>query len=172
MNNLAKSANVSKSWLKTNPILFAAIRNHWNKDYKPAAYPRTENERIAAAEKYQLQPEEYQPYPDDGSGRGDYPNLPAISGDSKDPFYPWDHPELKRNFNEPMHADFGLIREDRYDVNAKLKRPLWFYWAQHLGTMIGLYCIYSLFENVKMFHALVPKQFPNQGKTHYTFERE
>jgi NADH dehydrogenase (ubiquinone) 1 beta subcomplex subunit 8 len=35
-------------------------------------------------------------------GYGDYPELPNISGDSKDPFYPWDNPELKRNFNEPV----------------------------------------------------------------------
>lgn len=45
---------------------------------------------------------EYEPYPDDGAGYGDYPKLPLESGDSKDPNYPWDNPELKRNFNEPV----------------------------------------------------------------------
>lgn len=35
-------------------------------------------------------------------GYGDYPKLPDIGGDSKDPHYPWDMPELKRNFNEPV----------------------------------------------------------------------
>lgn len=41
-------------------------------------------------------------YPDDGSGLGDYPKLPVISGDQRDPYYPWDSPELKRNFGEPV----------------------------------------------------------------------
>lgn len=38
----------------------------WNYEYKPAPYPKNEAERIAAAKKYNMLPEEYQPYPDDG----------------------------------------------------------------------------------------------------------
>ncbi|KAJ8921844.1 hypothetical protein NQ315_008476 [Exocentrus adspersus] len=140
----------------------------WNKDYKPGPFPKTDAERIAAAEKYGLPIEEYEPYPDDGQGCGDYPKLPMISGEAKDPFYPWDNPELKRNFNEPMHAEFDLMREDRYDVSAKLRRPMWFYWLQYLGTMSVCIGIYYLCENVKMFPAVTPRQYPN--KTHYTFE--
>lgn len=66
----------------------------------PAPYPRTEKERAASAQKYGIPLEEYKPIPDDGEGAGDYPDFKAISGDSKDPFYPWDFPEVKRNFNE------------------------------------------------------------------------
>lgn len=57
---------------------------------------------VAAAKKYNLSREEYKPYKDDGSGCGDYPDLPLISNDSKDPFYPYDNPELKRNFGETV----------------------------------------------------------------------
>lgn len=74
----------------------------WNKDFKPAPLPKTEEERRAAAAKYNLHPAEYQTYPDDGSGLGDYPKLPDISAENKDPFYPWDMPEIKKNFNEPV----------------------------------------------------------------------
>lgn len=74
----------------------------WNKDYKPGPYPKTEEERIIAAEKYGIPISEYKPYPDDGQGYGDYPDLPLESAESKDPFYPWDNPELKRNFNETV----------------------------------------------------------------------
>nr|CAH7730571.1 unnamed protein product [Callosobruchus chinensis] len=102
MNSIIKSAKLSNSWFKNNAILVTAVRNHWNKDYKPGPYPTTEAEKLAAAEKYGLHPSEYKPYPDDGQGRGDYPNLPLVSGDARDPFYPWDNPELKRNFNEPV----------------------------------------------------------------------
>ncbi|KAJ8979041.1 hypothetical protein NQ317_010292 [Molorchus minor] len=54
MNSLIKSARLSNSWLKTNAIAVSSVRNHWNKDYKPGPYPKTEAERAAAAEKYGL----------------------------------------------------------------------------------------------------------------------
>lgn len=74
----------------------------WNKDFKPGKYPETEAERLAAAKKYNLLPEEYKPYPDDGLGYGDYPHLPDKSVETKDPYYPYDYPALKRNFGEPV----------------------------------------------------------------------
>ena len=74
----------------------------WNKDWKPGPYPRTEKERIAAAKKYGMRPEDYQPYPDDGMGYGDYPMLPRVSAEAKDPYACWDVPSIKRNFGEPV----------------------------------------------------------------------
>ncbi|XP_056636758.1 NADH dehydrogenase [ubiquinone] 1 beta subcomplex subunit 8, mitochondrial [Diorhabda carinulata] len=170
MSSLIKSLKPPKAWLKNNAILVTAIRNHWNKDYKPGPYPQTEEERQAAAEKYGLHPSEYEPYPDDGQGCGDYPKLPMQSIESRDPFYPWDNPELKRNFGETLHAEYDLLREDRYDVSVKLRRPMWFLWAQFLGVMFGTFGIYYLLENVKMFHSVMPRQYPKEGKVHYTFE--
>lgn len=69
-----------------------------------------------------------------------------------------------------MHTEFDLVREDRYDVNARFRKPMWYIWLQFLGTIAGFYALYFLFENVKMFPAVVPKQYPGQGKKHYTFE--
>lgn len=43
--------------------------------------------------------EEYKPAPFE-IAVGDYPDFKELSADSKDPFYPYDFPELKRNFNE------------------------------------------------------------------------
>lgn len=80
----------------------------WNKDFKPAPLPTTEAERLAAAKKYNLLPEEYKPYADNGLGYGDYPQLPEVSVERRDPYYPYDYPELKRNFNEPVR--FGQWR--------------------------------------------------------------
>lgn len=62
----------------------------------------TPEEREAAARKYGLRPEDYEVYADDGMGYGDYPKLPIVSGDSKDPYENWDFPELKRNYGEPV----------------------------------------------------------------------
>lgn len=82
----------------------------WNKDFKPAKFPTTEEERVAAAKKYNLLPEDYKPYPDDGTGYGDYPHLPDVPVETKDPYYPYDSPELKRNFGEPVTFVFYITK--------------------------------------------------------------
>ena len=75
---------------------------YWNKDWAPGPYPKTPEERAKAAKKYGMRPEDYEPYPDDGTGYGDYPKLPYVSGDSRDPYQDWDMPDMKRNFGEPV----------------------------------------------------------------------
>lgn len=100
--------------------------SHWNKDWKPGPYPRTQEEREAAAKKYGIPIEQYQPYPDDGMGYGDYPKLPDISIDRKDINYPYDFPEARRNFGEPIHVEVDLYSEDRYN-NCKLIFLLYFH---------------------------------------------
>ena len=47
-------------------------------------------------------PSDYKPFPDDGSGFGDYPQLPEISADMKSDWEDWDDPIAKRNFAEPV----------------------------------------------------------------------
>lgn len=72
-----------------------------NYQYQPGPYPKTDAERAAAAKKYGIHIDEYMPYPEE-MGYGDYPKLPDIGADSKDVSYPYDCPEMKRNFNEPV----------------------------------------------------------------------
>ncbi|KAI4470703.1 nadh-ubiquinone oxidoreductase ashi subunit [Holotrichia oblita] len=117
---------------KYRPSLYISIRNHWDKDYKPLAYPKTKAEREAAAAKYGLSISEYQVYPDDGAGLGDYPQVSTVSAAQRDAFYPWDYPELRRNYGEPFHRDFDLICEERYDLNAKHRTPGWLQWMQFI----------------------------------------
>lgn len=45
---------------------------------------------------------------DDGTAIGDYPDFPLVASDSKDPYYPWDYPELKRNYNEVVSSSITL----------------------------------------------------------------
>ncbi|KAB0791647.1 hypothetical protein PPYR_03447 [Photinus pyralis] len=153
-------------------MIYVSVRNHWNKDYAPAPFPKTQEERLAAIEKYQVMPSQYKPYEDDGSGCGDYPNLPIVSGDARDPFYPWDHPETKRNFGELIHAEEEMYAEHRYDISARLRVPIRLQVLQTVGVMLGLFTIYCCLENVKFFHSLAEKQYPKPGEKHYTFELE
>lgn len=84
----------------------------WNYQYQPGPYPKTLEERAAAAKKYNLSLDEYEPYPED-MGYGDYPKLPEVGIESKDPYYPYDNPEYKRNFNEPVSLNY-LIYFGKY----------------------------------------------------------
>lgn len=126
------------------------------KDTVLGPYPKTPEERAAAAKKYNMRVEDYEPYPDNGEGSalllinsntvpvfsavlrcsthtllclpgtsplcespviteiinymlslcfcsfGDYPKLPDRSQHERDPWYQWDHPDLRRNWGEPV----------------------------------------------------------------------
>ena len=151
-------------------VVHQIVRSNWNRDWKPGPYPKTPEERAAAAKKYNLSPEEYQPYPDDGMGHGDYPKLPHISADSRDPFYPWDFPEHKRNFGEPLHVNVDMYGEDRFDVSLKPRFSQTRQIFTFLGVLTACAAVYYWFEDKKMFRPVLPKQYPYQGQTHYTFE--
>ncbi|KAE8751329.1 hypothetical protein FOCC_FOCC001900 [Frankliniella occidentalis] len=103
-------------------------------DYMPAPYPKTEKERLEAAKKYGLLPEEYEPIPDDGFGRGDYPRLPDIGADSKDPWYPWDLPEYRKNYGEVWHIDSDMLGEDRCDP----QKDWWVDKRVMVGMLVGV----------------------------------
>uniref|UniRef100_A0A0K8TP44 Putative mitochondrial electron transport nadh to ubiquinone n=1 Tax=Tabanus bromius TaxID=304241 RepID=A0A0K8TP44_TABBR len=171
MAGLMKGARLLSQIVNRNPAsVFILSRNHWNKDFKPAPFPKTQEERDAAAKKYNLLPEEYRPYADDGFGYGDYPKLPDIGVESKDPYYPYDFPEHKRNYNEPVHANIDLIGEDRYSLPEPSRYSTPFYYAMFLGVMGFCLATYYYLEDKKMFRPVVPKQYPGDGKVHYTFE--
>lgn len=83
----------------------------WNKDFKPGPYPETEEERQRAARKYGLRVDEYKPVPDDGLGAGDYPDVPLVSAESRNPFTNWDYPEHRRNFGEPVGMIYSIVMD-------------------------------------------------------------
>lgn len=92
----------------TRAISASAARNgHFAKDFKPGPYPKTEEERIAAAKKYGMLPEDYKPMPDDGFGYGDYPDIQKISPDMKDDYLDYDDDYNKRFFGEPVRFIFS-----------------------------------------------------------------
>merc|ERR1719309_1544678 len=102
----------------------------WNYLWKPGPYPKTEDERIAAAKKYGLIPEDYVPFPGDGTGLGDYPNLKPTTAGSRSYYHPWDWPDLKRNHGEPMahdakkNSDYATF--DPISAAQKKFSPMWF----------------------------------------------
>ncbi|CAL1271901.1 unnamed protein product [Larinioides sclopetarius] len=89
----------------------------WNKDWKPGPYPRTKEERIAAAKKYKMLPEDYEPYPEE-EGYGDYPMFKKFHMESRHPFEAYDYPELKRNYGEPIPKQFPYSGQVHYTFEA------------------------------------------------------
>ncbi|KAF5275885.1 hypothetical protein FQR65_LT04124 [Abscondita terminalis] len=169
---LVKKAVVLNLFSKKQPLLFTVIRNHWNKDYKPGHVPRTEEEINLAAKKYGLLPSEYDTFKDDGLGYGDYPKIPTVSADARDPFYPWDIPDTKRNFKEIINAEEDMYAEHRYDITTRHRVPGYMQLFQFLGFLGLTFGIYAFCENMKWFHAVAAKQYPKPGEIHYTFEIE
>jgi len=143
---------------------------YWNKDWKPGPFPKTSEERAAAAKKYGLRVEDYEPYPDDGMGYGDYPKLPRISTESRSPNDQWDIPQMKRNFGEPLHVDADLLTEDKWNPTTR-KRYSFVQMLGWLGAVWGgITLAYVLTLPYPHFLAAAPKQYYNDGKPHYTFE--
>uniref|UniRef100_A0A1B0BFT4 NADH dehydrogenase [ubiquinone] 1 beta subcomplex subunit 8, mitochondrial n=1 Tax=Glossina palpalis gambiensis TaxID=67801 RepID=A0A1B0BFT4_9MUSC len=173
---LMKTLKLVKNLSKGNQLLMrqsARTMAGWNKDYKPGAYPKTEEERAIAAKKYNLLPEEYKPYADNGLGYGDYPELPGGLGvEARDPYYPYDYPELKRNFGETIHADYDLYSEDRWSQPSQPRFSNSGYWLSFLGVMAGCLILYYGIDDYKMYRPVAAKQYPGEGRVHYTFEME
>ncbi|THK32902.1 NADH dehydrogenase [ubiquinone] 1 beta subcomplex subunit 8, mitochondrial [Diachasma alloeum] len=157
---------------KNTGILYNVVRTKvlTHHDWKPGPYPKTEAERRAAAEKYGMPYEEYEPYPDDGWGHGDYPKLPKIGVALKDPWYPYDWPEEKRNFGEVLHVERNILGEERCDFGEK---PLVGYReAPTIFTlvMVFFFGLHYLLEPYQCFRPVLEKQIPQPGVVHYTFE--
>jgi NADH dehydrogenase (ubiquinone) 1 beta subcomplex subunit 8 len=80
--------------------------------------PKTEEERIAAAKKYYLIPEDYEVNSED-LGYGDYPKLPPVGMDARDPYEDLDYHYWRNNYGEPLHVDYDMHTSDRHDPNEK-----------------------------------------------------
>lgn len=103
-------------------------------------------------------------------GYGDYPHLPDVPVERRDIYYPYDCPELRRNFQEPVHAEIDYHDETRigtpYDMPISVgEMAVWF-----LSVIAGSFFIYWLVDDHKLFRPVLRKQMPADGGAHYTFE--
>ncbi|XP_065927450.1 uncharacterized protein [Magallana gigas] len=110
--------SVVKRSISTSPRSLGGV--YFEKDFFPGPYPKTEEERLKAAKKYGMQPEDYKPWENhDKWGSGDYPEIQPIGEDLKSEYEVWDDKSTKTNFNEPLP-----MREyhytDRFDYGQDL----------------------------------------------------
>ncbi|XP_076750027.1 NADH:ubiquinone oxidoreductase subunit ASHI [Xylocopa sonorina] len=136
--------------------------------HTPDPYPKTKEEIEKAAAKYNMHPNEYVPIPDDHRYCGDYPDLPWIGVEAKDPYYPWDYPHFRRNFGEPIHHKFFLMTEDRYAYGVR----------EHVSDLQGTFIFFASIVIVVFLYSIsgytsqprTEKQYPYSERKHYTFE--
>jgi NADH dehydrogenase (ubiquinone) 1 beta subcomplex subunit 8 len=144
--------------------------SYWNKDFMPGPRPQTAEERAAAAKKYGLLPEDYEPYPEDDA-HGDYPKLPFMSNASKSEFEDWDIPGLKRNYGEPMHVDADILVEEKL-ITPRMRYSFTQMILFVVATIGGLYVAVKLTDPYKHYRPVMPKQLVGKGGPHYTFEQD
>ena len=65
----------------------------WHQEWMPGPYPVTQEQRAAAAKKYGLLVEDYEPMPE--GEVGDYPKLPDVGYYGRDPYADYDKWEFK-----------------------------------------------------------------------------
>ncbi|XP_055293156.1 NADH dehydrogenase [ubiquinone] 1 beta subcomplex subunit 8, mitochondrial-like [Moschus berezovskii] len=89
------------------------------KDMLQGSYPKTLEEQVATAKKYNIQVEDEEPWLDDGiMGYGNYLKFPDSSQQERDPWCDWDHPDLMLNWGEPRLWDLGVYIRKRVDASS------------------------------------------------------
>lgn len=63
-----------------------------------------------------------------------------------------------------------MTGEDRYDVTVRLRWPIRQQFLAFVGVMTGFATVYYFLDKMKMFRPVIPKQYPIEGKQHYSFE--
>ncbi|XP_055334563.1 NADH dehydrogenase [ubiquinone] 1 beta subcomplex subunit 8, mitochondrial-like [Paramacrobiotus metropolitanus] len=137
------------------------MKGYWNPDWRAdPRIPKTQLEKIAAAKKYNLHPSDYKTFSeDDKNQHGDYPNLRPISFSERDPYEPWDMPEVRRNFGEPLHIDFDLYTGERCSTERELhSKP--YMLACFLGFMGGMFLFWYVTRPYFTFMPQMPKHYP------------
>jgi len=140
------------------------------KDWKPGPYPVTKEEREAAAKKYFMIPEDYEPHPE-GSGYGDYPMLPPIGQDTRDPYEDYDVHYRRRNYGETFHSQYECMSADRHNPNQMVNPGYFTMLYRFVLFMVIMYGLswFAQFYDVRVYYPVKPKQYARDGK-HYTFE--
>merc|ERR1711993_189922 len=139
--------------------------------------PVTPEEKAKAARKYGMIPEDYEPIgttdPDMGKfvNYGDYPKMAFEAQNEMPTHYPYDMPELKRDYGWPLHVDDWWLDERKYDSyenEPKIYSP---YRLAAGFFLVMPILFYLLTKTPRAYYPALRQGRPNDGKTHYYFEK-
>ncbi|XP_077999940.1 NADH dehydrogenase [ubiquinone] 1 beta subcomplex subunit 8, mitochondrial-like [Glandiceps talaboti] len=151
----------SQPLLRRQGVVALQSRNlEMGKDELPGPYPTTPEERAKAAKKYNMRLEDYEPYPDDGLGWGDYPKLPIQHVDSRSHWDDWDFPDIRRNYGDVYHIDEDIMWRNRPQWDKDFGTP----YRTQVKTLLGVLTVIGLLiafgHKYPLFQPVGPKQFP------------
>jgi len=96
--------------------------------------------------------------------------LGKSSGDSRSGHVNWDDPDLKRNYGEPLHYQFYMTQETRFDDTTRQRYTIMQFTAMFLATFTFFAAPFYLLRNYPMFQPITKMQCPKPGEVYYTFE--
>ncbi|XP_015266757.1 PREDICTED: NADH dehydrogenase [ubiquinone] 1 beta subcomplex subunit 8, mitochondrial [Gekko japonicus] len=90
---------------------------------------------------------------------GDYPKLPDRSQQERDPYYSWDHSNLRRNYGEPLHWDFDMFLRTRVDTTPTVLpwHTMRNYFLGFVGFMFFMFGLGAMYPS---YQPVGPKQYP------------
>ncbi|XP_065205860.1 NADH dehydrogenase [ubiquinone] 1 beta subcomplex subunit 8, mitochondrial [Planococcus citri] len=141
-------------------------------DWMPGPYPKNEKERLAAAKKYNLLPEEYEPLdPKWDVGMGDYPVLPNRSFDCKDPYGDYEYMSDARHFGQPVHHGWEVLTGQGMNLSLD-KNPEYFSYPNAI-LLTWIMCLLTYYytewdKNFPFITEIKPLHKPGQG-VHYHY---
>lgn len=151
-----------------------------DRDWQPGPYPKTEAERLAAAKKYNLLPEEYQAYDPEkwDFAYGDYPQLPNICFRDKDPYYPFDYSANRLNYGEPIHVCQEMYGPSGVYMNIDFDVPAYEMILAYTIVIVSIVYVNYFFRNkyekitrFKLMHRIHPHEtyyhYPNSNLSVY-----
>ncbi len=168
----ATSRLLSKSHIQFNalPSIRGAIYldEHW----MPGPYPKTEAERLAAAKKYNLLPEEYQAYDPEKweFAYGDYPQLPNICYHDCDPYYAWDYPALGKDYGAVWHVNSELYGNFGLTLNRENHIPFSeVFWTYVIAISTVFYVMYLIEYKYECITMYKPMHRIHPGEVYYHY---
>lgn len=140
--------------IRNAPISTTAVLNEHDENdpmLQVGPYPRTKEERERAAKKYNLIPEDYEPYPEE-EALGDYPMLKAIGNFNRDRYDDFDDPIGYKFYGEVYHRDADLYEWERIDPLEHEKKdvPMWQKCAWFFGSALFVPTLYYLFTTYRI----------------------
>lgn len=111
-------------------------------------YPRTQEERERAAKKYNLIPEDYEPY-DEDHGWGDYPNLKPIGAFNRDRYDDYDDPVDLRFHGEVYQLAYDSHLWERIDPLRKEKAKYEYPWWKGALFFFGLAAVMPIIRLIE-----------------------
>lgn len=138
-----------------------------DRDWMPGPYPKNEAERKAAAKKYNLLPEEYEPLDLKWDlGQGDYPALPNRCWADEDPYGDYTYMADSRYFGDLVHPHWEIYQSHGVSLNEE-NPPFKHAILTHGFMFVFIYWYIQLMENYPFITEMKPQHM--YGTEHYHY---